>query len=359
MYTQEYSYDDILLVPTRPSIVPSRSKIDLRTEVMGRSLSIPVIAAPMTSISSRAFFQELSDRGGIGIVHRFQSIDEQLAMAGDPKLVNSILAMPLDKDLFATKTESRIRAAYAEGHRSFLIDIANGFSVALKKTLAKLKKEYPDCHWMVGNVADWSGFQYCADMKVDSIRVGIGTGHACTTRHMAGVGRPILSAIMSITERHNPSTNLVADGGVRKPADIVKALAFGSNSVMVGSLFARTYESGGWTDEFRTVEMSPRYITSPARMKTGVRYKNYQGSASYNVQSSSGKSPNYIEGESYRITADYSLEKLLEAIKGGIQSAIAYLGYDNLSEFREHPRDFRWVVVPPNNKEGFEGEWKP
>jgi IMP dehydrogenase len=325
------SYRDVLLVPTKPSSVKSRRDVDtsvtLRMGLDFPKLDIPLVSAPMPSINRPEFFRELRELGGIGCVHRFQPVSHQLDQAGEPG--STIISIGLDDF-------NRYEAAYKTGHRAFLVDIANGYHPDLEELARRLTEDFSD--FILGNYCDGTGYQIAVDMGAGAVRVGVGTGHACTTRDVTGVGMPIVDAIETSysikteLERcdEGPASSIIADGGVRKPADLAKALWFGADAIMIGKMFAETVESSG-----------------------EVGQKVYRGAASFEVQSENGQDAEAImvEGVSMPIVADTTLERVVKSFRDGLRSAMSYLGAHTLEEFR----DTGDYCVDRSHSEGFHG----
>ncbi len=229
----------------------------------------------------------------------------------------------------------RVAALKRAGVDVLLIDTAHGHSRNVIEALRETKREVPDIEVIAGNVATAEGARALLDAGADALRVGIGPGSICTTRVISGVGVPQITAVMECVAEAAPRRiPVIADGGIRFSGDIVKALAAGASTVMIGSLFAGTEESPGETVLFQ-----------------GRTYKVYRGMGSIGAMSErvrdryaqhdlpEGKIvPEGVEGRvPYRGTLASSVEQLV----GGIQAGMGYLGAANLTELRERARFIR------------------
>ena len=299
-------FDDILLVPKK-SYIHSRSDVDISIELSSTlKLDIPIIASPMKGIVSPELIMRLSDLGGIGILHRFYKSKEEFYKDADEIRSDASkfgLSIGLNDDSYKELLD-RYRP------NILCIDIANGYLVDLQKFALEVK-EFSFSHGydtliMAGNVVDFQGALDLYNYGVDLIRVGIGSGSLCTTRLVTGVGYPQLSAIMDTSVS---SLNIISDGGIRSSGDIVKALAFGAKAVMIGSMFAETFESSN----------------------NGIIY----GMASRQLQEEYYHNIKSVEGISREVRKTKSLETLIDELSWGIKSACTYLNAKNLDELRK------------------------
>lgn len=231
--------------------------------------------------------------------------------------------------MLSEKIIKDIEAQVEAGITALLIDTARAFSINTEEIVRGVKKKYPELPIIVGNVSTPEGAKFLFELGVDIVKVGIGPGHACTTR-MVGVGIPQLTAIakIGVIARIYGKT-IIADGGIRNPGDLAKALIAGADAVMIGYLFAGTQESA-----------SPAYNLHIKELGTDIMVKDYFGSASFEAQ--------------YRRTLQNSLDKIRrpEGIKrivpvigplelrindllDGLRSAMSYIGAKNIQELKE------------------------
>jgi IMP dehydrogenase len=309
---EQLSFDDILLVPQH-SDVQSRKDVSLRTTLGdGLELSIPMIAAPMDTVCEESMALAMSMAGGLGILHRYMSINDQVRKVTMLKEVNAIVGGSVGaKGNYIEDARSLANA----GADLILIDIANGhsdYSIGAVKTLRLILGD--SFHIMAGNVSTWDGFARLADAGANSIRVGIGGGSACTTRVVSGHGVPTLASIMDIREKapYDLSPALIADGGIRNSGDAAKALAAGANAVMVGRLLAGTTES-------------------PGEVENG--HKVFRGMASREAQEAGRGVVSGVEGVSTRVPFVGGVNNIINDFKAGLSSALSYTGTSNLFDF--------------------------
>lgn len=303
------SFDDVLLVPHQ-SNVKSRHDIDLTMDAGNLKLEMPIIAAPMDTVCEEEMAIAMAENGGLGIIHRYQTIQSQCEMI---KRVSD-----LGHNVFGSiGVKNAIQDAIllnAHGAKGILVDVANGHSKLAVDVVSELKYRFgKNLHIMAGNVSTWSGFKTLADAGANSIRVGIGGGSMCTTRIVTGHGVPTLQSIIDIAEARDESDvdcAIIADGGIKNSGDMVKAFASGADFVMIGSLLAGTNKTPGFVID---------------------GYKEFRGMASEAAQKGVGKL-SVVEGASTKIAYKGSTEAVLEQLKGGIRSGVSYSGANSLKE---------------------------
>ena len=309
------TYDDISIIPTY-SKIESRSLCNIETNIGKILLSTPLIASPMDTICDVEMCFEMSILGGIGILHRFMSIEEQ---------VNSCLDLDYNDVLYGAAVgvngDSRLRISrlLAETDVSFLcIDVAHGHHILVKDTISYIKEKDSSIHVMAGNICTEEAALVLKSWGADSLRVGIGNGSMCETRIRAGVGVPQVSAIIECLKSDLP---IIADGGCKTTGDIAKSLALGANAVMIGSLFSGTKET-------------PGIISKMGMWPNEKLYKKYQGSASIDSKLSRGKQSKNVEGNSKITPYKGKVRRIVNDINDGIRSSMSYVGAKNLEEFR-------------------------
>ena len=260
-----------------------------------------------------------------------------------------------------SETQERVAKLIAAGVDVVCVDTAHGHSSGVIHTIKMLRKQYPDLELIGGNVATFEGAQALIDAGVDAIKVGIGPGSICTTRVVAGVGIPQMTAIMNCAIACQKSNiPLISDGGIRYSGDIAKALGAGADSVMLGSLLAGVEESPG---EMILLE--------------GRSYKVYRGmgslgamvdgSADRYFQDSKERSKYVPEGIEGRVPYKGKLSDVLYQLVGGVKSAMGYCGVRTIQEFKEktrfvkismagiiesHPHDVTITKESPNYQRG-------
>lgn len=316
------TFDDVLLVP-RYSEISSRKHPVLKTQITKNfAIDLPVITANMDTITETDMACAMASLGGIGSLHRFMTEEEQVAMVKKIQvyLKEHKLNTPIAASI-GVKEEGMKRADFLvnAGVQIITLDIAHGDSIMMLETLDFLKKKYPNVDVIAGNVATADGVKRMIERGADAVKVGIGPGSMCTTRIITGHGLPQLTAIalaVSVAKKHN--IPVIADGGLKNSGDIVKALAAGASSVMVGSLVSGTLET-------------------PGELKGGM--KQYRGMASKAAQVSwRGEMPQGMaaEGESTQIPCKGSVVNVVEELMGGLRSGMTYLGADNLKAMSDN-----------------------
>ena len=214
-----------------------------------------------------------------------------------------------------------------------MVDTAHGHSEGVIQTVKWIKKNYPETELAAGNVATAEGTRALIEEGVDSVKIGVGPGSICTTRVVAGIGVPQMTAIMDCAEEASKhGVPIIADGGIKYSGDITKALAGGADSVMVGSLLAGTEESPGETILFqgRTYKVY-RGMGSIEAMKEGSKDRYFQD----DVELEKDLVPEGIVG---RVPYRGSLAAVTYQLVGGLRSGMGYLGCHNIYELQRKPR---------------------
>lgn len=351
------TFDDVLLVPQESAVVPSQ--VSTHTTIAGLSLKTPVLAAAMDTVSEATMAVAMAKNGGMAVVHRNLSPEDQAAM------VSAIKKESADYPVAAaigTGEDSIERAQHLieAGVSVIVIDTAHGHSMNVMKQLERIKAMDGCPPVCVGNIATAKAAQSLIDAGADCLKIGIGPGAICTTRIVAGVGVPQLTAVMSVADvarKHNVSC--IADGGIRYSGDVVKALAAGAHAVMVGSLLAGTDEAPG---DIIHID--------------GKGYKSYRGMGSLGAMTK-GSAERYFqksttdtqkliaEGVEGLVPAKGSVDDILHQLVGGLKSGMGYVGAKTLqalferSEFvkltgaglrESHVHDLAQMTTAPNYK---------
>jgi len=328
------TYDDVLLLPDASEVVPS--EVDTATKLSRNiSLSIPLVSSAMDTVTESAMAIAMAKVGGIGIIHRNLPIDEQVTHV---KLVKNIglagAAVGVGDDGFA-----RAQALIEVGVDVVVVDTAHGHHRAVLEAIARIKKYSPTTEIIGGNVATRAGAQALINAGADAVKVGVGPGSICTTRIVAGVGVPQITAIMEASKACiKAGIPLIADGGLQYSGDIVKALVAGADSVMLGSLLAGCDESPG---ELVTIE--------------GRQYKAYRGMGSLGAMQSRGEQKSYSkdrymqddvlsedklvpEGIEGKVAYRGSVAHVVHQLVGGLRSGMGYAGAADIDYLRREGR---------------------
>ena len=228
------SFDDILLLPDYADF--SRSDINLSTQITKKiTLSLPFVSAPMDTVTESKLAIALATLGGIGIIHRNLTVQNQ---AAEVKLVKAKKLL-VGAAIGAGKGfEERVEALVKTGVDVIIVDSAHGYSKGVIETTEYIKRKFPKIEVIAGNVATFAGAKALIRAGADGIRVGMGPGAICTTRIISGMGVPQITAIMeTVRAAKKLGIPIIADGGIKYSGDIVKALAAGASAVMMGNYF--------------------------------------------------------------------------------------------------------------------------
>jgi len=301
------SFADVMLLQQLSSI-NSRSEVDLSCSLGSYRLKVPIITAPMDTVSGEKMIRAMHKLGAIGTLPR-DTIENNIKMC--KKLTADKVRCIYTVGL--TNAVADAKKLQKAGAKVILLDIANGAMNKVINAAKKMKKELK-LTVIVGNVTTFELVNKYKEAGIDIARVGVGSGGACTTRRVAGTGFPQLSAIMETSSAGIP---VIADGGVKEPGDVAKALAAGASYVMIGSMFAGTEETPGEIIDGKKIfygQASDRYM-----------HKN-------GVSVTAKRAP---EGLVTTVVYKGPVEKIVNYITGGLASALSYAGAKNLDEFRE------------------------
>jgi len=315
-----YSFNDVLISPKYNKIV-SRRDVKFETWVTKNyKLDIPLIAANMDTICESEMAIALGRLGGLGVIHRFLSIEDQANEVKKVKAQNLIASAAIGVKDF----EERTKALNEAGVNIIVLDVAHGHSKRTGKTLDWLKANYPKIDIIVGNVATKDAAEYFISKKADGIKVGIGPGSACTTRIMTGAGVPQITAIMDVYEATQGRVPVIADGGIKCPGDVVKAIGAGADTVMSGSIFAGCDETPGEIIE-----------------KNGEKFKEYRGMASFlatvkklKLDGEKIEEDVHVEGEASVVPCKGPIAKVVHRYLGGLASGMTYVGADEIEKLK-------------------------
>ncbi|MBA3602112.1 MAG: IMP dehydrogenase [Parachlamydiaceae bacterium] len=324
------TFDDVLLMPNYSEIVPV--DVDLRTELSSKLiLTIPILSAPMDTVTEQNMLIALARQGGLGILHRNLPIAEQAQM----------LKEVLDLELKAGAAvgvgadfKERVDVLAKLRPSTICIDSAHGHTKNVIEATRYIKLQYPEIYLVVGNTSTYAGTKALFEAGASAVKVGMGSGSICTTRIMSGVGVPQLSAIIEAAKAAREFQRpIIADGGIKTSGDIVKALAAGASAVMLGSLLAGTDESVG-----EIVELQGKYYKSYRGM--GSVKSMVKGSASrYGQEYNEGQEKFMVpEGVEGLVPSRGPLDLWLNQLMGGLRAGFAYLGSKDLNTLHETAR---------------------
>lgn len=309
------TFRDVLIVP-QYSDINSRTDISLDTQFSRRiKLKCPIVSANMDTVTEHRMAVAMAELGGLGVIHRYNSIAEQVQEVAKVKSKGLLVgaAVGAKKDYL-----ERARALVLAGVDVIVIDVAHAHSKAVLQAIDILKKNI-SVDLVAGNVATAKGVTDLISAGADGIKIGVGPGCVCSTRIVAGAGIPQLTAILEAAEAARGLVPICADGGIKDPGDAAKALAAGAFTVMVGGLLAGTEESSGGVF-----------------YEKGFRYKSYRGMASLAAAQKNDSSLrlDYVpEGVESRVPYVGSAADVVTKLVGGIRSGMSYSGAVDIKEF--------------------------
>ncbi|QZY76597.1 IMP dehydrogenase [Limosilactobacillus fermentum] len=367
------TFDDVLLIPAESHVLPN--EVDLSTQIAKNlKLKVPFISAGMDTVTESSMAIAMALQGGMGVIHKNMSIQAQAGEVANVKSVvlNSMMSHAAVDDQnrllvvaavgVTSDTFERAEALFKAGADAIVIDTAHGHSAGVLRKIAEIRDHFPNETLIAGNVATGEGTRALFEAGVDVVKVGIGPGSICTTRVVAGVGVPQITAIYDAASvAHEFGKAIIADGGIKYSGDIVKALAAGGNAVMLGSMLSGTAEAPGEVYE-----------------DNGKKYKSYRGMGSVGAMAQShGSSDRYFQGgvneanklvpEGIEARVEYKgdVSDVIFQMVGGLRSGMGYVGAGdiqtliNQAQFvqitnaglrESHPHDVQITKEAPNYK---------
>ena len=317
------TFDDVLLLPKYSNVLPSETNIFLQLS-KNISLKVPFLTSAMDTVTESKMAIAIAKEGGLGIIHRNLNIKKQsneVKKVKNKKLYVGAAIGTNQEDL------DRARSLISNGTDLIVIDTAHGHSEKVLKTLKKIKKIIKNVPVCVGNIATGEAAKKLYENGADIIKVGIGPGSICTTRMVAGIGVPQISAIMEVKKAlYKKNVKIISDGGIKFSGDIAKALAAGADAIMMGSIFAGTDESPGKKFKFKgKIYKQYRGMGSIGAMSAGSANRYFQK----NFKDKSKFVPEGVEG---RVEYKGKVSKIIYQLQGGLRSSMGYIGAKNLKE---------------------------
>lgn len=365
------TFDDVLLIPAESHVLPN--EVDLSVQLAKNlKLNLPFISAGMDTVTESSMAIAMALQGGLGVVHKNMSIQAQASEVANVKGValtgNFTKAAVDDQNRLlvaaavgvTSDTFERAEALFEAGADAIVIDTAHGHSAGVLRKIKEIRAHYPDQTLIAGNVATGDATRALFEAGVDVVKVGIGPGSICTTRVVAGVGVPQITAIYdAATAAKEYGKPIIADGGIKYSGDIVKAIAAGGNAVMLGSMFSGTTEAPGEVFEDH-----------------GKKYKAYRGMGSVGAMAQShGSSDRYFQGgvneanklvpEGIEARVEYKgdVADIIFQMVGGLRSGMGYCGAADIQSLidnaqfvqisnaglrESHPHDVQITKDAPN-----------
>ena len=343
-YKLALTFDDVLLKPRYAGFL--REEISLETQLTPHvKLRLPVVSAPMDTVTESELAIALAEAGGLGVIHRNLTIDEQ---AEEVKKVKA-KGLQVGAAVGSTKGfEARVKALVDAGADVLVVDSAHGHAVKVITALSHIKQHYK-VDVIAGNVATSEGAKALIAAGADALRVGMGPGAICSTRIVSGMGVPQLTAITETVKvaRHH-GVPVIADGGISYSGDITKALAAGASAVMLGRLFAATKEAPGKVVMLKPEEVPSRFQSILDGSKEYC-FKEYRGMGSVAAMQRGLEisSEDEFHGKNYQndvliaegveglVPCQSTVDNLLAQLAGGVTSGMYYVGARNLGELWE------------------------
>ena len=375
------SYDDVQIIP-KYSKTKHREDCDTLTRfTKNTTLTIPIVSSPMDTITEYEMAKEMLEWGGVGVINRFMSIEDQSkmmfkvhsiwdsyfdirkSMGGKDEertadnewvewrksIVGSTItksdwedlkerlwwfdSMKGDDDIWKKRPLcaaigitgdyfERAQELVKNGCNVLLIDVAHGHHKLVKEGIRRLKNGLKGTYEIIGgSIATKEAAQDLCDWGVDGIRVGIGNGSLCETRIRTGVGIPQVTTLLDVCSVCDTyDVPVVADGGIRNIGDVCKGLGCGADTIMLGSLLSGTKET-------------PGDISKVGLWPNEKLYKKYRGSASVESKLDRGEIKN-VEGNSKTVPYKGKIKRIIDDILDGLKSSMSYVGASNLEEYR-------------------------
>ncbi len=371
------AFDDVLLVPAYSAVHPR--DVDVRTRFSRRiALNLPLVSSAMDTVTESELAIALAREGGLGVIHKNLAIAGQCAQvervkraesgAGDGPAAAPPAVAPggarevpegrrpghLLHPLACTDALGRLRVAAAlgaggdvleraaelvrAGVDALVLDSAHAHSSGVMQAAVAVRARFPDVDLVVGNVGTFEGARAVADLGADAVKVGMGPGAICTTRVVSGAGMAQVTAVLDAARAlEGRDVPIIADGGVRFSGDVVKALAAGAHSVMIGSLFAGTAESPG-----ETVLLEGRAWKVYRGMGSLPAMAAAKGSRERYFQDDTDEPAKLVpEGIEARVPFRGPLGPVVFQLLGGLRAGMGYCGVVGIEELRTRTRFVR------------------
>lgn len=350
------TFDDILLLPGFTDFF--RSDISLSTKLTKTiTLSLPLISSPMDTVTENGLAIALAKLGGIGIIHRNLSIEDQAAEIRKVKEQQLLVGAAIGT---SKGFEDRVKALIEANVDIIVVDSAHGYSTKVIETVKFIKANYPKAQVMAGSVATFDGAKALIAEGADALRVGMGPGAICTTRIVSGMGVPQITAVMETARAARSSLRssgqaipIIADGGIKYAGDMVKALAVGASAVMMGSFFASAKESPGKIVTLTREQVPHRFQSILHKDIQTYQFKEYRGMGSIAAMKKGAevKTEDEFHGKEYYkdkvlvaegvealVPVKGTVQKLVEQAIGGVKSGMYYVGAKTIEELWEKAR---------------------
>tara|TARA_B100000424_G_scaffold160505_1_gene122940 strand:+ start:486 stop:1550 length:1065 start_codon:yes stop_codon:yes gene_type:complete len=324
------TFDDVTLAPKYSEVLPSDVDTSIKL-TKNIKLKVPLLSSAMDTVTESKMCIAIAKAGGIGVIHRNLDIKTQVGEIRKVKKLKLLVGAAVGA---GTNEFERAKNLLKENIDLIVVDTAHGHTKKVADIIKKIKKIKPKKTALcAGNIATAEAARFLLKLGVDIIKVGIGPGSICTTRLVAGIGVPQLSAILNVRNGLGKSKAvIIADGGIKFSGDIAKALSAGADAVMIGSLFAGTDESPG-----KIMKKNGKLFKSFRGMGSiGAMNK---GSADRYFQKKQNDSSKYVpEGVEGLIKYKGPVSKIVYRLVGGLRSSMGYLGCEQIKYLKNKPK---------------------
>ena len=320
------TFDDVTLVPQYSSILPVDTITNSELS-KNLNLKVPLLSSAMDTVTESKMAIAISKSGGIGVIHKNLSIEKQVREVQKVKNSKCLVGAAIgvnDQDIERAEELSKAKTDL------IVIDTAHGHTKKVLTMIIKIRKKLKNSTLCVGNIATGKAAKFLADNGVDIVKVGIGPGSICTTRLVAGIGVPQLSAVMDVKKALKKyKTKIISDGGIKFSGDLAKAIAAGADAIMIGSLFSGTMESPGKIIRYK-----------------GKLYKNFRGMGSVGAMNA-GSADRYYqkktkdiskyvpEGVEGMVKFKGSVKEIIFNLVGGLKSSMGYMGAKTIRDLQK------------------------
>tara|TARA_B100001057_G_scaffold251921_1_gene252160 strand:- start:3997 stop:5073 length:1077 start_codon:yes stop_codon:yes gene_type:complete len=324
------TFDDVTLVPKYSEILPSEVDTSIKLTKFLK-LQIPLLSSAMDTVTESKMAKAIAKSGGLGIIHRNLDIKKQILEIKKVKKNKLLVGAAVGA---GPKEFKRAEAILREDIDMIVVDTAHGHTKKVSEIIKLIKhKKRKKTALCAGNIATAEAAKFLIELGVDIIKVGIGPGSICTTRLVAGIGVPQLSAILNVRSGiKNKNVKIISDGGIKYSGDLAKAFAAGADAVMIGSLFAGTDEAPG-----RLIKRNGKFFKSFRGMGSiGAMNK---GSADRYFQTKQKDISKYVpEGVEGFAKYKGKVSNIIFKLIGGLKSSMGYLGSKQIKYLRNKPQ---------------------
>ena len=323
------TFDDVTLAPKYSEILPSEANTEV-TLTKNLKLKIPIMTSAMDTVTESKMAIAIAKNGGIGVIHRNLEIKKQISEIKKVKKQKLLVGAAVGA---APKEFTRAKKIIQEGVDLIVVDTAHGHTKKVAEIINFIKKiKNSKIALCAGNIATPEAAKFLIKLGVDIIKVGIGPGSICTTRLVAGIGVPQLSAILEVRNSiKNKKVKIISDGGIKYSGDLAKAFAAGADAVMIGSLFAGTDEAPG------KLIRKNGYLYKSFRGMGSIGAMN-KGSADRYFQTKQKDTSKYVpEGVEGFVKYKGKVETVIYKLIGGLKSSMGYLGSKTVVKLRNKP----------------------